>query len=161
MMFGRSLFLNDVLNIYVLSDYGVPWVKGMCINLLWFIIYGCAPRHFKHSCIPYNFKVENRRIYSRCLVRGDIMFSKNCWKLTHTSQKWYTPHTRCMSTDIHLSLANEKPGIRGQQVQRGIILYILRYTHSLYWVYTIITKDINVKNINLCSIKVYVPINVW
>ena len=25
-------------------------------------------------------------------------FSKNEWKLTHTSQKWYTPHTRCMST---------------------------------------------------------------
>ncbi len=31
-----------------------------------------------------------------------------------------TPCTRCMSTDIHLSLANEEPGIRGQQVQRGI-----------------------------------------
>ncbi len=26
----------------------------------------------------------------------------------------------CMSTDRHLPLANEKPGIRGQQVQRGI-----------------------------------------
>ena len=53
---------------------------------------------------------------------------------TYTSKKWYTSRTRCMSNDIRLSLANEKPGIRGQQVQRGIIhgkLFILHSVHGL------------------------------
>ncbi len=121
-----------------------PW--EIELFLLWGPLWLCTPGlwmyMYYHSESNHNldrWRFISNLPYSRCLAVDDTSaacsgprakrevespsgqnFSNNCWKLTHTSQKWYEVYVKY----IHLSSANRKPGIRGQQVQRGIILYL-------------------------------------